>query len=113
MKSFLDKLLATLQDASVSKDATVMKRYMKNQFEFYGIRAPQRRKIMQTVLKKYPITLDSLDQTISKLYEQPHREAQYVAVDLLGFYARRGRLDASRIALIEQLIRHKIHGGTP
>ena len=104
---FVDKLLNELEAVADPQNVAAMRKYMRNQFEFYGIKTPLRRSIMQATLVAHPIVLDTLEETLFKLYEQPQREAQYVATDLLSLYARQHQLEAAHASLIEHLVRTK------
>ena len=61
-----------------------MARYMKNHFVFFGIPAPERRKIQLLFVKDYE-SLDrhEKDQVLEDLWIAPNRECQYVACDWL------------------------------
>ncbi|MBK6951652.1 MAG: DNA alkylation repair protein [Crocinitomicaceae bacterium] len=64
--------------------AIPMKAYMKNKFEYYGIKSPHRREISKSILKECK-TL-SRKETLNlakKLYSQPQRELHYLALELL------------------------------
>ncbi|MCK9536301.1 MAG: DNA alkylation repair protein [Bacilli bacterium] len=59
--------------------AKAMAAYMRNQFLFYGIPTPERRKITAPILKEMR-KFDTVDWNfISKCWENPYREMQYVA----------------------------------
>ncbi|MBK9190405.1 MAG: DNA alkylation repair protein [Crocinitomicaceae bacterium] len=61
-----------------------MKTYMKNKFEFYGIKSPARREISKPILKECKAL--SKKETIDlakELWNQPQRELHYLALELL------------------------------
>ncbi len=86
--------------------AEVQKRYLKNQFKFFGIRTPHRRDIQKPFLqKKYLPPKQDLNHLIKALWQKPQREFQHFALDLS--YKYRKQLDKSDIELFEYLITHK------
>ncbi|QGG60742.1 DNA alkylation repair protein [Loigolactobacillus bifermentans] len=64
-----------------AEQAPAMARYMKNQFQFLGIRAPDRKQ-QEKVLLQHPLTKAAVLALIEALYTRPEREYQYVAIDL-------------------------------
>lgn len=84
-------------------NAINMKRYMKDKFEFYGIKQPLR-KVLQKQIFASISTLSFVElETISKeLWIQPQRELQLVVIDLLDKY--KNKAPANFIDLYEYLI---------
>ncbi len=83
--------------------AAPMKRYMRNQFEYLGIKVPE----LMALLKEHeqahglpPLT--DLDAILRDLWALPPREYQYVANSLLGGFAL--ELPADFITTLEVLI---------
>ena len=70
--------------------AEPMARYMRDQFHFFGIAATQRRNLQQEDKRAYA-RLDRLekDQVLGELWQQPHRECQYAAMDWLVAEAKK------------------------
>ncbi|WP_036095968.1 DNA alkylation repair protein [Listeria floridensis] len=84
--------------------AAKMEAYMRNQFSFLGIRAPERKQILKTFLEQ--AELDDFGLTLAvELYQEPEREFQYLANDLLGRFAK--KQDADAILVYEKLITMK------
>ena len=71
--------LGALADA---QQAEGMKAYMRNQFEFLGIHAPQRRHAVKDLLKQ-PFAQEELLALAEALWDLPQRDYHYTAVDLL------------------------------
>jgi 3-methyladenine DNA glycosylase AlkD len=70
------------QKANTS-EALGMKAYMLNQFEFFGIPAPQRQSIQKQFLKEHNISSKKqLEAVIKNCFKQPQREYQYFAIYL-------------------------------
>lgn len=59
-------------------------KYMRNQFKFIGVKTPQRRQITRELIKKSQTYSEKeLLSLCQDLWNQPEREFQYVACDLL------------------------------
>lgn len=68
---------------NATPDAVMMKKYMKNQFDFLGIKTPLRKKLQKEWLKASQ-ALGFIDwQVVETLWDQPEREFQYMAIDYL------------------------------
>ena len=91
---------------SNADDGFQMKKYMKNKFEFFGVKSPAR-KTIQKELKSYwkEMNQDELFLYAELLWKLPQRELQYIAVDALGTRAK--KFDASHLPRIEKLITTK------
>jgi len=64
--------------------------YMRNQFEFLGIKTPLRRELSKRLIKEsHEIAVPELISLCKELWAQPEREFQYVACDLLAKNAAR------------------------
>lgn len=84
MEQYLDSLEKAFIANQDPKKAAEMKAYLKGQFEFYGIQAPQRKKISASLLNKYtPKSEQELISFITTLWEKPQREFQYSAIEFL------------------------------
>jgi len=88
------------------KIALKQKLYMKNKFEFYGIKTPIRRKIEKPFfVKEYLPSKKELDTIIKELWEKPQREYQYFSQELAFKYVN--QFEKKDIALFEYMITHK------
>ncbi len=70
-----------------SQKALEQKAYMKRKFEFFGIKTPERRELQRPILQK--ATLPDKKQAfelIRQLWEEPQRELQYLAMEMLNKY---------------------------
>ncbi|MFC7686441.1 DNA alkylation repair protein [Ureibacillus sp. GCM10028918] len=64
--------------------ASWSKNYMRNQFEFIGIRTPIRRKLTKQFFKEFGVPAkENLPDVILRLWELPEREYQKAALDIL------------------------------
>ncbi|WP_112479300.1 DNA alkylation repair protein [Vibrio variabilis] len=67
-----------------SDNATFMKAYMRDQYEFYGIQSGPRRDALKVLFSKPHLpSLEELAAIVDELWALPQREYQLVAVDLL------------------------------
>ncbi len=71
-----------LKEVANPEDAIHMKAYMKDQFEFLGVKTPIRRQISKIFFKKsHKSTIDW--KFINQAWGNPYREMQYVVLDYL------------------------------
>jgi len=64
--------------------------YMRNQFEFFGIKTPLRRELgKDLVLASKELSEKEIISLCKELWEQPEREFQYIACDILAKNAKR------------------------
>jgi 3-methyladenine DNA glycosylase AlkD len=69
--------------------ASAMKAYMKNHFDFYGINAPSRKVFVSKLKKEWGKSIiPSLPELSILLWQENHRESQYIAVDLWAAYIK-------------------------
>lgn len=98
----IDAALRPLADAQL---APPMRAYMLDQFAFLGIRATPRRQALRGLPALKGWDAAALLALAEALWEQPEREFQYVAVDLLSKHHRQLGLDA--LPRILQLVQRK------
>jgi 3-methyladenine DNA glycosylase AlkD len=65
------------------ENASGMKRYMKNHFEFLGIKTPERRALSKNFLREKAKEGCVDWSLVDKLWAQDYREFQYLAGDYL------------------------------
>ena len=83
--------------------AAPMKRYMRDQFEYLGIKTPKNVALQKEYYAEYGLPeLSALAEILRDLWALPQREFQYVAVSLLGKFEK--QLPAEFIDTIEYLI---------
>ncbi len=101
---FLSDLLKANADASY---ALAMARYMKNQFEFYGVSATKRKEIYLAYKANFKLQVDNNEfwELIEQLWDDSHRECQYLAVDILRNVSK--KLTSEHLPILENLIVHK------
>ncbi len=82
------------------------KAYMKNRFEFYGIKSPIRREVQRPFLHKVALPpKDDLEGIVKALWEKPQREFQYFSQELAFKYVK--KMEEKDIALFEFMVVNK------
>ena len=77
----LDRLFAKKSNAS---QANWMKKYMRNQFEFYGIQTPLRRQLLKTHIQQYGLPpIEKIQLLSHKLWQAKYRELHYCTIEIL------------------------------
>jgi 3-methyladenine DNA glycosylase AlkD len=86
-----------------SKNAAPMKRYMRDQFEYLGLKGPQMAGVLREHIDSHGLpALKDLDAVLRELWALPQREFQYAATSLLGRMEK--QLPAPFIRTLEHLI---------
>jgi len=99
----LQKLL--LQNANAT-NAAGAKAYMLNQFEYYGIKMVERRRLCKDFIKAYPVSsFNETEKIVKQAWQSPEREWQYFAIELLAHNKEQWK--PSTIKTIEYCITHK------
>ncbi len=100
--SIIDNVFSKNADSSHSEKMTA---YMRNKFQFYGIKSKQRNLLQREFLKEYgKPSPDQLAEIVNLLWEKP-REMQYFAIDLLRKMVK--DLDVQYFVSLELLLTHK------
>ena len=104
--SYILPLKQAFLQASNAKEATAMQKYMKNNFIYFGIKSPQRKLICKEFLALQGLpNYENLAKVIRILWQQPEREYQYFAIELLDKFTK--QFDNKIIILLEELITQK------
>lgn len=83
-----------------------MEAYMKNQFKFFGIKTPNRRALVKGFFKEIGMpSIEQLEKYIPILWQQPEREVQFTAQEIVGKYMKIATPD--KIELYEYMIVNK------
>lgn len=101
---FVSDLFMANADASY---ALAMARYMKNKFDFYGVNATKRKEIFLAYKANFKLQVDDNEfwELIEKLWDDSHRECQYLALDILRNVSK--KLTSVHLLYLEKLIVHK------
>ncbi len=106
MTTFINVLEIELAQHANPNIALEQKAYMRNQFEYYGIKSAERREIQKPFLiKEFLPKKDELGKTVIFLWEKPQRDYQYFAQELAFKYVK--QFEKKDIALFEYMVTHK------
>ena len=78
----VEELVIELRAVASPDDAVALKAYMKNKFEFLGVKTPARRKLAKTFFKQHTDSVIDWN-FINEAWKNPYRELQYTALDYL------------------------------
>ena len=103
MNDFVNTLEAEFRLVSNPVIARQQMAYMKDNFDFLGLKSPNRREAQKPfLLSEYLPPKDQLERIIKQLWSKPEREFQYVAQELCSKY--KTQIDKGDIALFEYMI---------
>jgi 3-methyladenine DNA glycosylase AlkD len=106
MHLFINTLEDMFKEMANASVAAGQKAYMRNQFDYYGVKTPERRQIQKELFKKELLpSKHELAELVRTLWELPEREHQYAAQELARKYVR--QLEEDDILLYEHMILHK------
>lgn len=104
-----DYIISLQQEFSLNSNkeiAIAQKQYMKNKFEFYGIKSPLRRELQKAFLvQKYLPEKKELEFIVKELWLKPERELQYFTQELVKKYTKQS--EKEDINLFEFMIINK------
>jgi len=100
----VEELVKELKAVANPDDAVAMKAYMKNKFEFLGVKTPARRKLAKTFFKQKTDSVIDWD-FINEAWNNPYRELQYTALDYLE--SRKKLLAPSDLPRLKKLAQTK------
>lgn len=103
MHAYVRDLRAVFLKHPNQANAVSMKRYMRDQFDYIGLKSPELRTLMNAHIAAHgPPALADLDRILRELWALPEREFQYAATSLLGRFE--DRLPASFVRTLAFLI---------
>ena len=106
MHELIYNLDQKLRAAGNKEFAIQQKAYMRDQFDYFGIKAPERKKIFKPFFIKHALpNKASLPELMEQLWSKPQREYQYFGQEL--WYRYRRQFVAEDISLLEYTITHK------
>lgn len=82
VKSLVNKLAQEFRKNADHKKSQPMKKYMRDQFEFFGLSSPMRRSVGKELLQQ-KLNSEKTREFVLLLWAKPEREFQYFAVDYL------------------------------
>ena len=106
MHLYLSPLIALFESNADPAQAAPMKKYMRDQFEYLGIKSPQFKELMKRFRQEHGLPpAAELDVISRELWSLPQREFQYAATSLIGRMENELPRDFART--FEYLITHK------
>jgi 3-methyladenine DNA glycosylase AlkD len=106
MQPYVASCKTLLEQNANSAQAGPMKKYMRDQFEYLGIKSPQLKTLFRQFLKENGLpSFEELDEIIRELWDLPQREYQYLAIGLMERLEK--KLPSSAIKTLEYMIVHK------
>ncbi|EGD36395.1 DNA alkylation repair enzyme [Streptococcus sanguinis SK150] len=100
----VEELLENLKAVANPDDAGAMKAYMKNKFEFLGVKTPARRKLAKAFFKQQTDSVVDWN-FINEAWNNLYRELQYAALDYLE--SRKKLLTPSDLPRLKKLAQTK------
>jgi 3-methyladenine DNA glycosylase AlkD len=105
MKNFIDTLESEFELNADAKIAKQQKAYLRDQFEFYGMKTPVRRAIQKPFLvKAYLPPKEDLETLVKILWNKPQREYHYFCQELIEKYTK--QFTEKDIELLEFMVTH-------
>jgi 3-methyladenine DNA glycosylase AlkD len=106
MHPYLLSLKKLYEQNANPAQAVSMKSYMRDQFEYLGIKSPQGAALMKGFVKEHGLPLIAqLDEISRDLWSLPQREFQYAAMSLMGKFEK--KVEPEFITTIEYLLTTK------
>jgi 3-methyladenine DNA glycosylase AlkD len=106
MHPYLKPLSLMFAENANTDIAFYMKKYMKGQYEYFGIKSPLRREIKNEFLRSYGLpAISELNDITKECWKLPQREFQYFIMEVLEKVAKKA--ESERIGLYEYLLENK------
>src|SRR4030095_1524510 len=89
MRPYVASLKTLFEQNADPVQAAPMKKYMRDQFEYLGIKTPQNTALQKEFYKEHGLPeLSDLDEILRDLWSLPQREFQYIGMGLLGKFEK-------------------------
>ena len=99
------ELDAKLEAAAIEANSIPMRKYMKNHFEFYGIKSPIRKKVVAKFKKENGwIEAEEIEEFVYLCWDSPYREMHYSCMELI---AKEKKPNPERVDLYKWMVLHK------
>ena len=106
MHPYVASLKSLLEQSANPAQAAPMKKYMRDQFEYLGIKSPQLRLLFKRVINEQGLpATQELDLVVHELWQLPQREYQYLAIAILERLEK--KLPPNAIQTLEYMIVNK------
>jgi 3-methyladenine DNA glycosylase AlkD len=101
----IEELAYQFNQHSNRENALQMKAYLRNQFEFFGLKAPLRRELTKNVIKNWrSYSFQEAIEIAKKLLRMQEREFHYASIELLSKYKK--DWDHQLLAMMTYYTRH-------
>jgi 3-methyladenine DNA glycosylase AlkD len=101
--TYITKLKSLLEANADPESAVAMSKYMRDQFAYLGIRAPEMQVLIPQFIRENGVPEEAdVVEIIKELWDLPQREYQYAALSILS--KLRKKVPQERIKLLEHLI---------
>jgi len=105
MHSYIKPITKLFKQSADTENAAGARAYMRNQFEYFGIKAATRQSVSKNYMKKELPAYTELEIIVKELWQFPEREFQYFAIDLMAAMKKQWTTDI--INLIEFVLVNK------
>jgi 3-methyladenine DNA glycosylase AlkD len=87
--AYIEKISKNFRQNAKPENAVPMKAYMKNRFEYFGIKSPERKIILKEFFAENELPdFVGLNGIIDELFQKPEREFHYFGIELCGKYKK-------------------------
>ncbi|MFY0608322.1 MAG: DNA alkylation repair protein [Cyclobacteriaceae bacterium] len=105
-QDYLDVLTQEFALNANAEIALKQKQYMRNQFDFYGMKAGERQQIQKPFLtKEFLPPKSELSELVHTLWSKPQRDFQFFGQELVWKYIK--VLEVEDLELLEYMVTHK------
>jgi 3-methyladenine DNA glycosylase AlkD len=105
-RKYFEPLEFAFKSNANPEEAVFMKKYMRNQFEYFGIKSQKREELFKIFLKGHGLPeLENFDAYIRYLWKKPERDFQYVGMFIVDKSIKEA--DKNIIVLLEFMITEK------
>ena len=106
MHPYVASLRTLFEQNANPAQAAPMKKYMRDQFEYLGIKSPQVKALFRQAIRENGLpSLEELDRVVRELWDLPQREYQYLAISLMERLEK--KLPSTTVKTLEYMIVHK------
>lgn len=106
MHPYIIPLKTLFEQNANPTQAAPMKKYMRDQFEYFGIKSPQFKILFKQYVADHGLpAVGELDEVVRDLWALPQREFQYAAIGLVGRLEK--QLTAKSVKTLEYMLTHK------
>ncbi len=106
MHPYVASLRTLFEQNANPAQAAPMKKYMRDEFEYLGIKSPQVKALFRQAIRENGLpSLEELDRVVRELWDLPQREYQYLAISLMERLEK--KLPSDAIKTLEYMVTHK------